>query len=259
MKIDDAKRISDHFRRSLKTYENGALVQAEASDHLIDLISKIPSLSCNRVLEIGCCTGKLTEEFCLKHEVDTLYANDLVEEFCLCTSDRVKRLVNEVLLIKGDIESATLPENLDLILSSSTFQWLTDFKEMSRKMALALSDSGYLAFSLFGPGTMCQIKELIGVSLDYMSFEDVENCLVDDFEIQSLEVSHKTIYFKSPRAVLRHIQQTGVGGVDEFRWTPGKLKQFERQYKELFFSDDGYPLDYASIFVVAQKKGENQI
>jgi len=70
----------------------------------------------------------------------------------------------------------------------------------------------------------------------------------------SMHSESRCLFFPSVRAVLRHIRQTGVGGVDRERWNLGQLKEFERRYVEQFSSDDGLPLTYISTFVIAEKK-----
>lgn len=253
MKQSDLKRISDHFRRSIHTYDDGARVQKEVGDHLVSLIREYPDISFERVLEIGCCTGSMTESICRAYSLGELWVNDLVPECCEHTVGRVRDLVATIHSAPGNVESLVIPPHLDLVVSSSTFQWLDELSSCFTRIAEALQEGGFLVFSMFGPGTMYQVKELTGVGLCYTSENALIEMLQRDFAVLNCTSSRYRIFFPTPREVLRHIQQTGVGGVGSFRWTPGKLKKFEKEYAERFGEDQGMPLDYVSIFAVAKK------
>lgn len=248
------KRISDHFRRSLLTYDEGAKVQKEVGDLLISSLQNYPEIVFSKVLEIGCCTGSMTQSLCETYDIKELWVNDLVKECCERTAERIADQTDTVHPLPGDIEILPLPQNLDLVVSSSTFQWLHDLAGCFVKVYEALSEDGFLVFTLFGPGTMYQVKALTGVGLCYTSEADLVQMLNYNFTILSLSTSHHRMYFQTPRDVLRHIQKTGVGGVSSFRWTGDTLKSFEKGYRNQFGEEQGVPLDYVSTCVVARKK-----
>ncbi len=251
----DSKRVSERFRRSLASYDREAVVQREVGEHLVALLGDRGDLRSDRVLDIGCCTGAVTEILCAAHPVRTLFLNDLVAECCHYAARRLAlRVVDAVETLPGNIETITLPDSLDLVVSSSTFQWVEDLAGCLRKIAGALLPGGYLACSLFGPGTMAQFKELTGIGLDYLSERQLSAVLTPAFEIVHMEEQHRTVRFAEPREILRHIQLTGVGGVGSFRWTPSRLRRFERLYRERYGDRLGVPLDYAPIFVIAKKR-----
>jgi malonyl-CoA O-methyltransferase len=186
--------------------------------------------------------------------VGTIYLNDIVQEFCITTAERIARWVSRVEPLPGDIEKCVLPGDLGLVISSATFQWMTDLPTLFRKIHHALSDEGYLVFSIFGPGTMGEISTLTGRSLPYHSRQDLTEMLRDYFRISSLQSETRVLHFPTVRAVLRHIRQTGVGGLGRSKWLPGRFKEFERQYNRHFATDRGLPVSYVSTFVVARKR-----
>lgn len=247
------QRIVDHFRRSIDSYDTSAHIQKIVSDSLVARLAAYPDLAFTRVLEVGCCTGSMTEMLCREHLLGELWLNDLVPECCLRTAERVAGKAGSIHLLAGDIQILPLPEDLDLVVSSSTFQWLSDLPATLEKFATALTGQGFLAFTLFGPGTMGQIRELIGIGLEYTTEEQLLTLLRKHFTILELETSRHTAYFKTPKDVLRHIQTTGVGGAGNFRWTPRKLQAFAREYRERFGGEHGMPLDYVSTCVIARR------
>ena len=252
----DKNRVADRFRASAATYEHMAIVQKQISRQLVAIVDRYGVAGWTRVLEIGCCTGVLTEFLCRKERIEKMFVNDLVPELCSYTQRRVAASVGSVESIPGDIEQAELPQHLDLVISSSTFQWMADLPALMEKIAAALNPGGHLAFAIFSPGTMEEIATLTGRGLQYHANEALTAMVEKYFRLVTLHTERKCLYFPSVRAVLRHIRETGVGGVTGARWTLSRLKDFERQYSERFQTDDGLPVTYVSTFVIAEKPRE---
>ncbi|MFH0781007.1 MAG: malonyl-ACP O-methyltransferase BioC [Pseudomonadota bacterium] len=250
----DKKLVASCFRASAATYEESAIVQREISRQLIAIIQRFTRCDYSRVLEIGCCTGNLTEMLSNALRIDSFFINDLVADFCRYTEERIAGRVGRIYALPGDIEKNLLPKNLDLVISSSTFQWMVDFPGLLTNISSALNDAGHLAFSIFSPGTMGEISALTGRGLRYHTSDEIATMLTDHFQVISIHSETKRLFFPSVRAVLRHIRQTGVGGVDPKKMSIRQLKEFERRYVEQFLSEDGLPVTYISTFVIAEKK-----
>lgn len=250
----DKEHVASCFRASAATYEESAIVQKEISRQLIAVLQRFTHIDYSRVLEVGCCTGNLTEMLSESAPIDNLFINDLVPDFCTFTEERVAERVGRVHALPGDIEKALLPTNLDLVISSSTFQWMVDLPGLIGNFAASLNEAGHLAFSIFSPGTMGEISTLTGRGLRYHTNEELVSMLVDHFQVISIHSERRHLFFPTVRAILRHIRQTGVGGLDRKRWSLRKLKDFERRYVGHFLSDDGLPVTYISTFIIAEKK-----
>jgi malonyl-CoA O-methyltransferase len=251
----DKEKIARSFLRGKLTYDQHAGVQKKVARRLVDMLAGYPSISYDRVLEIGCCTGGMTEMFLDRHTAGTLYLNDLVHDFYKTVQERFAQRTGNVLTpLFGDIEEIAIPGDLDLVLSSSTFQWLVDLEGFFAKIAKALTGGGFLAFSLFGPGTLAEFRELTGIGLSYRSLDYILEILEKDYFLRFSETESHRIFFPSPREVLRHLQATGVGGVSDFRWSSRKLRVFEDQYTGRFGSPAGIPVTYVTSYVMASKK-----
>ena len=72
-------------------------------------------------------------------EINTIYLNDIVHEFCTITGERIAGRVGQVEGLPGDIEKLALPGNLDLVVSSATFQWMSDLPTLLKKIHGALA------------------------------------------------------------------------------------------------------------------------
>lgn len=250
----DKDLVAKHFQSCVATYEENAIVQKEISNQLFSLLRRFDCIDYSRVLEIGCCTGLLTEMVCSEHTVNSLWVNDIVADFCNVTSSRIKNSVADIHLLPGDIEEENLPKELTLVLSSATFQWMNNLFLLTEKIRNSLKTGGHLAFSMFGPGTMEEISSLTGRGLSYLSEEELLLYLEKDLHVIHIHKERKRIYFPTVRAVLRHIQKTGVGGLSKQRWSLSGLKDFEKLYVSRFGTDLGVPVSYISTFVIAEKR-----
>ena len=112
----DKQLIADSFRASAATYDDNATVQKEISRQLINFLRTCDFIDYSRVLEIGCCTGILTELLVESREIDTIFLNDIVQEFCATTGERIANRVGQVVCMAGDIEKCALPANLGLVI-----------------------------------------------------------------------------------------------------------------------------------------------
>ena len=251
----DKEKIARSFLKGRDTYDQHAMVQQRVGRKLIAMLDDYPQLRYERVLEIGCCTGAMTEIFLANRKVGKLFMNDLVPEFYDIVMERLlEKTGNIIEPLFGDIEQLELPNDLDLVLSSSTFQWLSDLPGSLARITAALKTGGYLVFSLFGPGTLSEFRKLTGIGLSYIALGKVLDLLAKDYIIQFVDTEKHQIFFASPREVLKHFQSTGVGGAGHFRWTSRRLREFEEAYIRLYGSASGVPVTYVTSYVIATRK-----
>jgi malonyl-CoA O-methyltransferase len=248
--------IARSFLHGQRTYDTHAKVQRNVSERLVTKLKEYQEIQYNRVLEIGCCTGTLTELLVNSSDIKKLYLNDLVPSFYDTVIERLsKPLEVDVVPLFGDIETIDFPQELDLVITSSTLQWIIDISALINKVASSLQKRGFFVFSLFGPGTLREFRAITGVGLDYCASGTIMDLLENHFNIEEEGAKKDVIYFSTPREVLRHLQATGVGGVKDYRWTSKGIRNFERNYSEQFGVAEGIPVTYMSYNFVASKKG----
>lgn len=251
----DKGRIADCFRAGAASYDAAAVVQREIGEELISLLRPwLPEGRVGRVLEIGCCTGVLSELLCRACQVEQLYLNDLVAELCHTAQGRVAGLCRHGERLPGDIETLQLPSSLDLVVSSATLQWIEDLAGLFSKIHDAMARGGLLAISLFSEGTMQELKALTGAGLAYRHDEQLQAMLGEGFALLAQCRQERRLFFPSLQAVLRHIRDTGVGGVAKAPLGMGSVKELQRRYRERFATEDGLPLTYVSTIILARKK-----
>jgi len=248
------KRIKQRFAGAAETYDAQAVIQHKVADRLLAMLAQKITLQPERILEIGCCTGLLTQRLAKRFSnIKTLYVNDLVPEFGPIV---IKRLDGnfDVKFIAGDIEKTVLPNNLDLVISSSTFHWLGDLSTLFTKLAAHMAPEGTLAFSIYGRDNLLELKDITGIGLKYFGFEDLQEQLGEHFDIVSLREEHITLDFKEPLDVLYHLRETGVNSLDSTVWNKSRLKDFCKRYRARFAGQDSLKLTYHPMYYIARKR-----
>ncbi|MEG1585842.1 MAG: methyltransferase domain-containing protein, partial [Bacteroidales bacterium] len=184
------------------SYNKQAVAQKQIVGQLMHKMARFIPVQIHSALEIGCGSGLLTNLFLQHFSAKKLILNDLLP---------IQEPLREILgsrdfcFREEDAENLELNEKVDLIFSSSTFQWFVNQDHFFKRCAGLLNKQGILAFSSFVPGNLSEIKELTGVGLNYRKKEELIASLKEHFDI--LDISDKTIKmnFDSPRAVLRHL------------------------------------------------------
>lgn len=249
----DKTEVKYRFKRNIETYDRYAAIQKQVVRHLSCLLENYLNYGPRKVLEIGCGTGLLTQILYGKTGPAEWTVNDLVEEMCRKTVARLKLPFSSCL--PGDIESVALPQDYDLIVSASTFQWFNDPQQVTVKLAARLKKGGLLAFSTFGRNNLYELKHLTGRGLNYPSITDWENWLSPEFEILHAEERKHILYFRQPLQILQHLKYTGVNGVNSSEiWTRGRLQQFCADYRRFFEQGLTYPLTYYPLYMIGRKK-----
>ena len=250
MKVEKEK-IRSHFAGAARTYDQYAVVQRKTARRLLALITDTIETDPEFLLEIGCCTGYLTRNLATAFPgVKVFDVNDLVDEF----SGKVCSLVpsGKIRFLAGDIEQIQLPAHYQLICSSSTFHWLHDLQAFFHKLHAHLTPGGMLAFSLYGPENLREIRKITGRGLDYVSLTRVRDMLEGTFEVISAEESVESIIFPDPVTVQDHLRKTGVNALAQQGWNREKQKRFSQRYKQCFSTEKGITLTYHSMYFIAR-------
>ncbi len=252
----DKSLLARRFLESMATYDRAASVQREMAGRLVDdLLAVAGTERFERVLELGCGTGLLTERLLEDCRPECLVLNDLVPE-CERTARRVRRRNpgTRVLFVSGDLESAPLPGAQDLVASNAVFQWATAPENLPARLAGWLRPGGILAMATFGPENLRQVSRLTGSALHYLSAGEWRETLSGRFDVLAGHEEVRTLRFRSAREVLDHLRRTGVNALDARPWTPAKMLRFCRTYEGALGHDNRVPLTYHPVFTIARKR-----
>lgn len=243
--------IQQKFEQSSFSYNKNAIAQKEIANYLyqkIDHYTKNKPL--NRVLEIGCGTGLLTQSIANLNP-DIYYLNDINQYVKNLIQPILKNTLHEILL--GDAESQQFPYHLDMVVSSSCFQWLHNLPLFLNRISKHIKTDGFLFFSSFGQSNLKEVKSISGKGLIYPSLDDVIKISTPRYQLIFAEEKHIKLYFNTPYEVLKHLKNTGVNGGFNTVWTKSKLNDFCKSYQTRFSEHNQVTLTYHPLYIGLKK------
>lgn len=204
-----------NFNKKFDTYDENAIVQKIVASHLIELIkeTKNDKSSFESVLEVGCGTGIFTRDFLNNYSPKKIILNDIFQ---------VKKFLNNIpynSFLLGDILKLEI-SNIDTVISSSVFQWISPFEELIKKLSFCEN----LYFSIYISGNLKEIDEHFNISLDYFEVEEIENILKKYFTKVKYKKESIPLEFNTPLAALKHLKNSGVTGFKKS--SISKIKSF---------------------------------
>lgn len=248
--------VKRRFYRSIVTYNQSAIVQKNIAQELVQKVFSRNGLRYDKVMEIGCGTGFLTDALLKQIHPQQYILNDLVglmeNEISQITSSHNYTRWS---FIEGDAEKIPLPNHLDLVISSSVIQWFQNIPTFFRNISKSLQHNGNLAISMFGEKNFREIKAISNIGLPYPSLLDLKMWLTPFFKYIQIEEDIIPLHFASTKEILLHIKKTGVNGIEHKHWHKTDLLHFENKYREIFsMPDNTLSLTYHPIFIIAKKR-----
>ncbi|MCL2326988.1 MAG: malonyl-ACP O-methyltransferase BioC [Bacteroidetes bacterium] len=253
MIVAEKQHIVRHFSKHANSYKELATVQRGICNRMINLLLQ-HRISPAQILEIGCGTGFLTEDFLGNFKVQLYTANDIAADMEIEMQRIAEKTGQSIQFLPGDAETITFNDRFDTILSTSTVQWFHNVPVFFKKIPQILQAKGIFAFSTFGTQNFQEIMTCTGQSLHYYSVEELCNFLAGNFQILHCESYEETLFFDAPINVLRHIKRTGVNNLPAGHWTKSRLRNFSDTYRALYSTQQGVTLTYNPIIIIAQKK-----
>lgn len=220
-----------------RNYDEFAHAQNWAAKSLVSLIETFRG-EFGLVYEIGCGSGLLTKVLLERLEIEHLSLNDLYES----------QIMNGFYSQIGDICEIEMPECLDLVVSSSVFQWIEPLEVLAFRIKEALKKGGICAFAMLSEGSLQELSSYTNQGLDYLSSEQIERIFGKYFDVLAMRTSSYTSEFSSLKELLRSLKETGVNNVKgNFVLNKASLAGLEAHFGGL------YELSYNYTFLVAQK------
>ncbi len=242
----NTKSIKSHFERSMDKYDENAIVQIDSAEKLTNSLTKFTTKFEN-ILELGCGTGVLTKRIKNNFSFKNYFANDLVEK----SKNYISNIIPDNTFLHGNAIKIRPPKNVDLIISNAMFQWFFNLEDITTHCKSLLNNNGILAFTTFGTKNFTELKDISGLSLNYLTKEEIENILKKDFDILHIEEYTYTLNFNNPLELLAHMKNTGVNSLTSKTWTVKEVKDFCENYLQKYNS---VKLTYNPIIVIAKVK-----
>lgn len=263
----DRNKVGRSFHRQAVEYDRHVAVQKRVVNRLVSLVKNHTIGEPTSVLDVGCGTGQLLASLRDVYPASRLYGLDLAYNMTQCASER---LGGRALFVNADAEYLPFRNGVfDLLVSTSTLQWLDNlelFFEQARRVTL---DSGLLCIAFFGGRTLCELREcfqdVVGIGAGYvdrlhrfMERRDVEQALERiDFEQATIISEIEIEYYADVHDLLRSIKRIGAGTSAQggsrggLGWR-GILNETSRLYSERYGVDGAIPATYEVVYVVAR-------
>lgn len=154
----DRSRVRRAFSENADAYDSLAMVQQRVMRRFLErnfVGGDVPA----SVLDVGCGTGRLLES--LMTRFPTVYAVglDMAHGMARNAARRLTSAGNRALLC-GDGEHLPFGDNcFDLVVSTSTYQWLNPLDKAFNEAHRVLRPGGRFLFALFGEATLFELKE----------------------------------------------------------------------------------------------------
>ncbi|WP_224963228.1 malonyl-ACP O-methyltransferase BioC [Geomonas subterranea] len=260
----DRDKVRASFHRQATDYDRHAVVQGRVVEKLLVLL-QAEGVSPARLLDIGAGTGRLLARLTeLYPDADTVGV-DLAPGMCETAARNLAG--RRVRMLNADAESLPFDaESFDVVVSTSTYQWLATLDQAFDEAQRVLAPGGVFCFALFGERTLFELRESYRAVLDggadrthsFFSCNEVSAALeragFDNARVSSeLEVE---LHPDVPE-LLRSLKRIGAGstapasrrGLSERRM----MLEMMESYRRRFGGEDGVPATYDVVYGVARK------
>ncbi|SNB46430.1 malonyl-ACP O-methyltransferase BioC [Geobacter sp. DSM 9736] len=151
----DRQRVRSAFQQHAAEYDVYANVQKRVVRRLTELLSESMLTPCS-VLDIGAGTGMLLGEAALLYPDAGLVGIDLAFDMAAAARSRL----SQASLVTADAEKLPFSDaTFDLVVSTSTFQWLDDLDAAFAEAYRVLKPGSSFVFALFGEHTLHELRD----------------------------------------------------------------------------------------------------
>lgn len=273
MRIDKS-RVAQSFHRKAAEYDRHATVQARVTQELVAMVCNHTVRTPTAILDVGCGTGRLLSELHDQYPESSLYGLDIADNMVQHT---MERLGNRVCGMVGDAEQLPFPESsFDLVLSSSTLQWLESLDRFFDEAYRVLQNDGLLCCAFFGGSTLHEVqqcyRDVVGKRCGendsrierlhrFITLAEVQTALgKTGFEQVVLGTDKEVEYYDNLKALLRSIQRVGAGSSPHNGITSQGglgwrtlLQEMSYKYQEKYEKNGKVPANYEVFYLVARK------
>jgi len=265
----DRSRVKRSFGRQAEEYDRHADVQRRVILRLLEILRR-QRIKPERILDVGTGTGNLLSMLPGLYPDVRLFGVDLAPEM----SRLARRKMHDekhANLLSADAERLPFADGaFDLVLSTSTFQWLEGFDMAFAEVSRVLAPGGFFCFALFGEGTLFELKNSYRQALDSAgrlledhthaahAVREVEEALVKaGFNDCSTMTEGYLEHHESVPALLRSLKHIGAGNAtpDRARGLAGRkiMREMIDIYERDFCSDGLVRVTYDVIYATGRK------
>lgn len=248
--------IDKHFSRAARTYDDVAFAQKAIASELASLLPKDRGAQAKplNILEIGCGTGLFTSyilELFPDAEIDAL---DLSSSMIARAVEKFS--ASKINFIEKDFREFKTEKRYDLILSSSTLQWL-DLEPTFKKVAELLNPKGKFLASIICKGTFSELhelrREIAPQKIPRKNLPEVSEILTAlPFPPAAHYQKEFKVYYPSAVDFLQSIRKLGITGGNfsssEIPLTRTEIFEISKAYEERYKQANQILVTYNAFF-----------
>jgi malonyl-CoA O-methyltransferase len=268
----DRSRVRRSFDRQAVFYEETVVVQKRVRENILRQLREDEHREAPRcILDVGAGTGELLRA------VRNLYPDAFLAGVDLApamgrTAMGTLRGRGGALLVEGDAESLPFADcSVDLVLSTSTYQWLNTLQKAFSEALRVLSPGGMFRFALFGGDTLRELRLSYRRALKappvqerdrthhFFSLQDVASALTTvGFSSCRVESCIEREFHPDVSSLLRSLGRIGAGNaslISDRRGLAGRTVMMEMMelYCREYGCSSGIPATYEVIYGKGRK------
>lgn len=262
----DRNRVRSSFTRQASVYDGHAGVQRRVVERFAGLL-KAEGARPARLLDVGAGTGSLLALLRGRYPEAFIVGMDLAEGMCRTSHEA---LGGEVIACADAERLPFADASFDLVVSTSTFQWLSTLDAAFGEAFRVLAPGGLFSFALFGERTLFELRssyrralERAGRSCEdrthrFFSAADVKAAL-ERAGFASIRTFSEPEVDRHPDvpALLRSLRRIGAGNAAPSppRGLAGREVMLEMMkiYSGEFGGEEGIPATYEVIYGAGRK------
>lgn len=198
-------KIRDNFSRVAHTYEQYADIQGLLADELLKKVI-LEARVYDKILDIGCGTGKLTQELSQQFLHSKVMGLDISEGMSKLTKAR------GIEAIAADAQALPFSNGtFDLVVSNAAYQWVSNLPLAFKEAQRVLKEKGIFIFSCFGKRTLRELRDCFGIEENVLPEKDslYYGLAVSGFSEMSVEQNMLKKYFNNATELLYWLKKIG--------------------------------------------------
>lgn len=214
MNTDSLGRVTRSFSQAAASYDRHAVIQASMVNQLDNVIASQITQTPNRIMDMGCGTGFLTQKLCTRYPAAQITAID-------SSSAMLEQIPPALPVERMRCDFSNLPVeklSIDLIASSAALQWSLNEKDTLSHWLDCLKPGGTLAIATFASRTFqewaaswqsIEAPSSVNRILTLAELHDLPISLGYDWSYCASEEAQ--LYFPTPQLALNSVRHMGAG------------------------------------------------